>query len=72
MAIKISGVNVIDSSQNLSFGISTVGSGNSAITINSSNMRVGSGVTFDIVNGNINASLGIVTASRISFPLGLG
>lgn len=72
MAIKVGGVNVIDNSQNLNLGISTIGSGNSAITINNSSMIVGTGITFDVINSNINASAGILTAAGISFPLGLG
>lgn len=72
MAIKISGVNVIDDDQNFNVGLATVGSGNSAIVINDSSMVVGIGITFDNVNGNINASAGIVTALGLSRPLGLG
>lgn len=72
MAIKISGTTVIDDDQNFNVGLATVGSGNSAIVINNLSMTVGVGFTCDIANGNINSSAGIVTASGISFPLGLG
>ena len=73
MAIKISGVNVIDDDQNLNVELATVGSGNSVIAINDLSMTIGVGFTFDITNGTIvTSSTGIITASSISYPLGLG
>lgn len=71
MAIKISGVNVIDDDQNFNLGIATVGSGNSAVTLDQNGLS-GTGVTIDMVTGRINSSVGILTAAGISFPLGLG
>lgn len=72
MAIKVGGTIVIDNSRNFSLGIATVGSGNSTITLSSGSMIIGTGVTINSVNGNINASAGILTAAGISYPLGLG
>jgi len=70
MAIKISGTTVIDDNQNFNVGVATVGSGNSSITLNNLGVTLGTGVTI-FNNGNI-SSAGIITASGISFPLGLG
>lgn len=70
MAIKISGVNVIDDDQNFNVGVATVGSGNSSVTLNQNNFS-GIGITMDVSSGNINASIGILTAAGISYPLGL-
>lgn len=69
MAIKISGVNVIDDNRNLNVGVATVGSGNSAISLSSNSLIIGIGVT--IISSSINAA-GIITAAGISYPLGLG
>lgn len=71
MSIKVGGNIVIDNDENFNLGISTVGYGNSSITINSS-VFSGIGITADISTGNINSSVGILTAAGISFPLGLG
>lgn len=70
MAIKISGVNVIDDDQNFNVGLATVGSGNSSITLNNIGATLGIGITI-FNNGNI-SSAGIVTALGLSRPLGLG
>ena len=72
MAIKISGINVIDDDQNFNVGIATVGSGNSTITLNNFSTKLGIGITFNNISSHIDASAGIITAAGISFPLGLG
>jgi len=73
MAIKISGTTVIDNSKNINVGIVTVGSGSSAITLNTLITTLGVGVTVNIASGNVNASVGFLTVTGgFSFPLGLG
>ena len=73
MAIKISGTTVIDNSKNINVGIVTVGSGSSAITLNTLITTLGVGVTVHIASGNVNASVGFLTVTGgFSIPLGLG
>lgn len=71
MAIKINNVNVIDDNRGFSLGIATVGSGNSSVTMNQNTLS-GIGITVSLSGGNINSSVGILTAAGISYPLGLG
>jgi hypothetical protein len=67
MAIKVSGINVIDDGQNLApVGIVTVGT--SKI---SSRLELGVGVTFDGTTGNVIIA-GSLTAGTVQFSLGLG
>ena len=69
MAIKVSNVNVIDNSRNVSAGIVTVGAGNSQTTIdgNTGIASIGIGITADGPAGNLSIS-GILTAGGISVP----
>lgn len=73
MAIKVSGTTVIDDGRNFSnVGIMTVGSGSSAVVLESdSQFMVGAGVTFDGNTGDIIIS-GTFTAAGLSIPLSLG
>jgi len=67
MAIKVSGINVIDDSQNFSpVGVLTVGS--SKI---SNRLQLGVGVTFDGATGNVIIA-GSFSAGSIQIDLGLG
>lgn len=71
MAIKISGITVIDDSRNLvSVGVATVGSGDSAITLDGTtgNLNVGTGVTINGSTGDINIS-GILTVGQLNVPI---
>lgn len=73
MAIKISGTTVIDDSRNInSVGISTVGSGNSAVILNGITgiVSVGSGITMNGNTGDINIS-GILTVGQLSVPISI-
>jgi hypothetical protein len=73
MAIKISGTTVIDDSRNISsVGITTVGSGNSIITINGNTgiINVGTGITVDAINGNLNIS-GVLTVAQLITPISI-
>ena len=69
MAIKVSNVNVIDNSRNVSAGIVTVGAGNSQTTIdgNTGIANIGIGITAEGSSGNLTIS-GILTAAGISVP----
>ena len=54
MSFKISGNTVIDGDSNLNItGIATIGSGSSAISIGSTQVTVGTGITFDLINQNL-------------------
>jgi hypothetical protein len=73
MPLQVNSTNVINDDRSFSnIGIMTVGSGSSAVILNSNlNVNIGTGITITGSTTSISIA-GTITAGSLSVPLGLG